>query len=185
MQMAEFSLIEHDPAEFNRCTYSDCAIQRSRKRRRQNFTVGYNEINRCWPEYRALCASSSRPATFQANWHQVFVSPCPFLQVLARARTGASTPGSLFFYMNGLEIMSTTAEQFESQLRKAFEQTETSNSPAIVSTKHIDVVAPEPERQLLTRMDGLTTRSTDRCLPPNLWDHPALCCFDGSGYPRS
>ena len=85
------------------------------------------------------------------------------------ARAIANETGAFFFLINGPEIMSKLAGESESNLRKAFEESE-KNAPAIIFIDEIDSVAPKREKtqgevekrivsQLLTLMDGMKARA--------------------------
>ncbi|CAF4381636.1 unnamed protein product, partial [Rotaria sordida] len=74
-----------------------------------------------------------------------------------------------FFLINGLEIVSKSAGESESNLRKTFEEAE-KNSPAIIFIDKLDAIAPKREKthgevehpivsQLLTLIDGFKQRS--------------------------
>ncbi|CAF1296061.1 unnamed protein product [Rotaria sordida] len=80
------------------------------------------------------------------------------------ARAVANEIGASFFLINGLEIVSKSAGESESNLRKAFE--EAKKVPAIIFIDKLDVIAPKREKshgeiehrivlQLLTLMDDL------------------------------
>ena len=56
------------------------------------------------------------------------------------ARAIANETGAFFFLINGPEIMSKLASESESNLRKAFEESE-KNAPAIIFIDEIDSVA--------------------------------------------
>lgn len=84
------------------------------------------------------------------------------------ARAVANETGAFFFLINGPEIMSKMAGESESNLRKAFEDSE-KNAPAIIFIDEIDSIAPKRDKvhgeverrivsQLLTLMDGLKGR---------------------------
>merc|ERR1712183_483822 len=86
------------------------------------------------------------------------------------ARAVANETGAFFFLMNGPEIMSKMAGESESNLRKAFEESE-KNAPAIIFIDEIDSIAPKREKtngeverrivsQMLTLMDGLKQRAS-------------------------
>ena len=85
------------------------------------------------------------------------------------ARAMANETGAFFFLINGPEIMSKLAGESESNLRKAFEESE-KNAPAIIFIDEIDSIAPKRDKaqgeverrivsQLLTLMDGLKARA--------------------------
>jgi len=85
------------------------------------------------------------------------------------AKAVAAETGAHFTLINGPEIMSKTAGESETNLRKAFEDAEAA-SPAIIFIDELDAIAPrrdktqgEAERrivsQLLTLMDGLKPKS--------------------------
>ncbi|CAF4063609.1 unnamed protein product, partial [Rotaria sordida] len=85
------------------------------------------------------------------------------------ARAVANEIGAFFVLINGLEIVSKSAGESESNLRKTFEEAE-KKSPAIIFIDKLDAIAPkrgkthdEVERpivsQLLTLIDGLKQRS--------------------------
>merc|ERR1719432_657340 len=86
------------------------------------------------------------------------------------ARAVANETGAFFFLINGPEIMSKMAGESESNLRKAFEESE-KNAPAIIFIDEIDSIAPKRDKtngeverrivsQLLTLMDGLKQRAS-------------------------
>ena len=85
------------------------------------------------------------------------------------ARAVANETGAFFLLINGSEIMSKTAAESESNLRKAFEEAE-KNAPAIVFIDELDSIATKKEKtngeverrivsQLVTLMDGLEQRA--------------------------
>ncbi|CAF4161054.1 unnamed protein product, partial [Rotaria sordida] len=85
------------------------------------------------------------------------------------ARAVANEIGAFFFLINGLEIVSKSAGESESNLRKRFEEAE-KKSPAIIFIDKLDAIAPKREKtygeverpivsQLLTLIDGLKQRS--------------------------
>merc|ERR1712157_381940 len=85
------------------------------------------------------------------------------------ARAVANETGAFFFLINGPEIMSKMAGESESNLRKAFEESE-KNAPAIIFIDELYSIAPKREKtngeverrivsQLLTLMDGLNQRA--------------------------
>ena len=85
------------------------------------------------------------------------------------ARAVANGTGAFFLLINGSEIMSKTAAESESNLRKAFEEAE-KNAPAIVFIDELDSIATKKEKtngeverrivsQLVTLMDGLEQRA--------------------------
>ncbi|CAF4019368.1 unnamed protein product, partial [Rotaria sordida] len=85
------------------------------------------------------------------------------------ARAVANEIGAFFFLINGLEIVSKSAGESESNLRKTFEEAE-KKSPAIIFIDKLDAIAPKREKthgeversivsQLLTLIDGLKQRS--------------------------
>ncbi|CAF4705217.1 unnamed protein product, partial [Rotaria sp. Silwood2] len=106
------------------------------------------------------------------------------------ARAMANEPGAFLSLIHGSEIMSKLAGEFESNLRKAFEEAK-KNSRAIIFIDELDAIAPKHKikygivqhsfvSQLLTLMDGLKQCShvivmaaTNR---PDSVD-PALCRF--------
>ncbi|CAF1306737.1 unnamed protein product [Adineta steineri] len=107
------------------------------------------------------------------------------------ARAIANATGAFFFLINGPEIISKSAGESESNLRKAFEEAE-KNAPAIIFIDELDAIAPKREKtngeterrivsQLLTLMDGLKQRSNVIVMAatsrPNAID-PALRRFD-------
>ena len=61
------------------------------------------------------------------------------------ARAVANGTGAFFLLINGSEIMSKTAAESESNLRKAFEEAE-KNAPAIVFIDELDSIAPKKEK---------------------------------------
>merc|ERR1712151_282673 len=86
------------------------------------------------------------------------------------ARAVANETGAFFFLINGPEIMSKMAGESESNLRKAFEESE-KNAPAIIFIDEIDAIAPKRDKtngeverrivsQMLTLMDGLKQRAS-------------------------
>jgi transitional endoplasmic reticulum ATPase len=61
------------------------------------------------------------------------------------AHAVANETGAVFFLINGPEITNKMAGESESNLRKAFEETE-KNSPAIVFIDEMDSIAPKREK---------------------------------------
>ena len=84
-------------------------------------------------------------------------------------RAVANETNAFFFLINGPEIMSKMAGESESNLRKAFEETE-KHAPGIIFIDEIDSIAPKREKTngdvekrvvstLLAVMDGLVSRA--------------------------
>ena len=61
------------------------------------------------------------------------------------AKAVANETGAFFLLINGSEIMSNTAAESESNLRKAFEEAE-KNAPAIVFIDELDSIASKKEK---------------------------------------
>merc|ERR1711937_812740 len=177
----EFKVVGVDPGEFVICapdTVIHCEgepIKREDEERLDD--VGYDDVGGCrrqMAQIREMIELPLRPPTLFKTLdvkppRGVLLHGPPGSGKTLIARAVANETGAFFFLINGPEIMSKLAGESESNLRKAFEESE-KNAPAIIFIDEIDSIAPKRKKtqgevekrivsQLLTLMDGMKARA--------------------------
>ena len=178
MRQVEFKVVEIDPPAVgivaqDTIIHCEGAVEREDAEGNLN-DIGYDDIG----GYQKQMAQV-REVIELALWHpqlcmSIGIPPLRGILLYGLPGTGlmaravANESGAFFFSINGPEIMSKSAGETESRLRKAFEEAE-KNKPAIVFIDEIDSIAPkhtndEIERrvasQFSTLMDGVKARSS-------------------------
>jgi len=181
MRAVEFKVVETDPGEY--CivapeTVIHCEgepIKREDEERLDD--VGYDDIGGCRKQMAQIREMVELPLRHPQLFKHLGIKPPRGILMYGPpgsgktliARAIANETGAFFFLINGPEIMSKLAGESESNLRKAFEESE-KNAPAIIFIDEIDSIAPKREKtqgevekrivsQLLTLMDGMKARA--------------------------
>jgi len=181
MRAVEFKVVETDPGEY--CivapeTVIHCEgepIKREDEERLDD--VGYDDIGGCRKQMAQIREMVELPLRHPQLFKHLGIKPPRCILMYGPpgsgktliARAIANETGAFFFLINGPEIMSKLAGESESNLRKAFEESE-KNAPAIIFIDEIDSIAPKREKtqgevekrivsQLLTLMDGMKARA--------------------------
>lgn len=181
MHPVEFKVVEMDPGPY--CivapdTDIHCegdAVKREDEERADD--VGYDDIGGCRKQMAQIREMIELPLRHPALFKTLGVKPPKGVLLYGPPGSGktliakacANETGSFFFLINGPEIMSKMAGESESNLRKAFEESE-KNAPSIIFIDEIDSIAPKRDKaqgevekrivsQLLTLMDGMKGRA--------------------------
>merc|ERR1719191_70883 len=177
----EFKVVGVDPGEFVICapdTVIHCEGEPIKREDEEKLDdVGYDDIGGCKKAMAQIREMIELPLRHPTLFKTLGVKPPrgvllygpPGSGKTLIARAVANETGAFFFLINGPEIMSKMAGESESNLRKAFEESE-KNSPSIIFIDEIDSIAPKREKtngeverrivsQLLTLMDGLKKRA--------------------------
>ncbi|XP_064827211.1 transitional endoplasmic reticulum ATPase-like [Oncorhynchus masou masou] len=182
MRAVEFKVVETDPNPY--CivapdTVIHCEgepIKREDEEESLN-EVGYDDIGGVRKQLAQIKEMVELPLRHPALFKAIGVKPPRGIPLYGPPGTGktliaravANETGAFFFLINGPEIMSKLSGESESNLRKAFEESE-KNAPAIIFIDELDAIAPKREKthgeverrivsQLLTLMDGLKQRA--------------------------
>jgi len=181
MRSVEFKVVETDPGEY--CIVApDTAIfcegdPIKREDEEKLDDVGYDDVGGLRKQMAQIRELVELPLRHPQLFKTIGVKPPkgillhgpPGSGKTLIARAVANETGAFFFLINGPEIMSKLAGESESNLRKAFEESE-KNAPSIIFIDEIDSIAPKREKthgeverrivsQLLTLMDGLKSRA--------------------------
>uniref|UniRef100_UPI00358F4AA0 transitional endoplasmic reticulum ATPase-like n=1 Tax=Myxine glutinosa TaxID=7769 RepID=UPI00358F4AA0 len=182
MRAVEFKVVETDPLPH--CivapnTVIHCEGEPIKREDEEEMLneVGYDDIGGCRRQLAQIKEMVELPLRHPALFKAIGVKPPRGILLYGPPGTGktliaravANETGAFFFLINGPEIMSKLAGESESNLRKAFEESE-KNPPAIIFIDELDAIAPKREKtngeverrivsQLLTLMDGLKQRS--------------------------
>ncbi|CAD7700898.1 unnamed protein product, partial [Ostreobium quekettii] len=181
MRSIEFKVVETDPGEY--CIVApDTAIYCEgdpikREDEEKLDDVGYDDVGGVRKQMAQIRELVELPLRHPQLFKTIGVKPPKGILLYGPpgsgktliARAVANETGAFFFLINGPEIMSKLAGESESNLRKAFEESE-KNAPAIIFIDEIDSIAPKREKthgeverrivsQLLTLMDGLKSRA--------------------------
>jgi len=177
MRAVEFKVIETDPSPY--CIvapetvihFEGDPVTRADEDEKLN-EVGYDNIGGCREQLvqiKGIVELSLRhPKVFQAikvKPRGILLYGPPGTGKTLIAQAIANETRHFFFLINGLEIMSKSADESESDLRRAFKEAE-QNSPAIIFIDDLDAIAYKRENthvgvegrivsQLFTLMDGL------------------------------
>ena len=182
MKAVEFKVVETDPQ--GSCIVAPdttifCEGDPIRREDEEKLSdVGYSDVGGCGRQMAQIREMIELPLRHPQLFKALGVKPPrgvllhgpPGSGKTLIARAVANETGAFFFLINGPEIMSKMAGESESNLRKAFEETE-KNSPGIIFIDEIDSIAPKREKTngevekrvvstLLTLMDGLKGRSS-------------------------
>jgi len=182
MRTVDFKVIECDPSPY--CIVaSDTVIHTEgdpldREAEESNLNeVGYDDLGGCRKQLAQIRELVELPLRHPQLFKAIGIKPPRGILMFGPPGTGktlmaravANETGAFFFLINGPEIMSKMAGESESNLRKAFEESE-KNSPAIIFIDEVDSIAPKRDKtngeverrvvsQLLTLMDGIKARS--------------------------
>ncbi|CAD7704442.1 unnamed protein product, partial [Ostreobium quekettii] len=181
MRSIEFKVVETDPGEY--CIVApDTAIYCEgdpikREDEEKLDDVGYDDVGGLRKQMAQIRELVELPLRHPQLFKTIGVKPPKGILLYGPpgsgktliARAVANETGAFFFLINGPEIMSKLAGESESNLRKAFEESE-KNAPSIIFIDEIDSIAPKREKthgeverrivsQLLTLMDGLKSRA--------------------------
>ena len=182
MRVVEFKIIETDPDPYcfvapdTVIHWEGEPVKREDEEDALN-AIGYDDIGGCRKQLAQIKEMVELPLRNPGLYKARGVKPPrgillygpPGTGKTLMARAVANETGAFFLLINGPEIMSKTAAESVSNLRKAFEEAE-KNAPAIVFIDELDSIAPKEEKtngeverrivsQLLTLMDGLEQRA--------------------------
>ncbi|CAF1467159.1 unnamed protein product [Rotaria sp. Silwood1] len=182
MRAVEYKVIETEPSPY--CivapdTVIHCEgdpIKREEEEASLN-EIGYDDIGGCRRQLAKIKEMIELPLRHPQLFKTFGIKPPRCILLYGPPGTGktliaravANEIGAFLYLFNGPEIRSKLSDEFESILRKAFEEAE-KNSPAIIFIDELDAIAPKREKthgeverrivsQLLTLMGGLKQRS--------------------------
>ena len=135
--------------------------------------VGYDDIGGCRKQMAQIRELVELPLRHPQLFKSIGVKPPrgilmygpPGTGKTLMARAVANETGAFFFLINGLEIMSKMAGESESNLRKAFEESE-KISPAIIFIDEFDSIAPKREKVSFPVNHILSSYNPDGMLRP-------------------
>merc|ERR1711937_637582 len=177
----EFKVVGVDPGEFVICapdTVIHCEGEPVKREVEEKLDdVGYDDVGGFREQLAQIRELVELPLRHPGPFKAIGVKPPRGILMYGPpgsgktliARAIANETGAFFFLINGPEIMSKLAGESESNLRKAFEESE-KNAPAIIFIDEIDSIAPKRKKtqgevekrivsQLLTLMDGMKARA--------------------------
>jgi len=182
MRAVEFKVVETEPSPY--CVVSPETVIHcegepiKREDEEESLAeVGYDDIGGCRKQLAQIKEMVELPLRHPALFKAIGIKPPRGILLYGPPGTGktliaravANETGAFFFLINGPEIMSKLAGESESNLRRAFEESE-KNAPAIIFIDEVDAIAPKRDKthgeverrivsQLLTLMDGLKQRA--------------------------
>ena len=181
MRTVEFKVIETDPAEYcivaqdtviHTGEYPSVCLPAhltsflsdgdpvKREEEEGNIAdIGYDDIGGCRKQMAQIRELVELPLRHPQLFKSIGIKPPRGILLFGPPGTGktlmaravANETGAFFFKINGPEIMSKMAGESESNLRKAFEESE-KNSPAIIFIDEIDSIAPKRDKVLFCRV---------------------------------